>query len=204
VVCRPRRRCQHTGDTFVKICSIKPHCKRKRGNKFWDQRIKEPKQQDGLRKGLTETGFVEGRNLIIEYAWTGGRSERLSALAAELVDRHARVIVSIALNATYAAKSATSTIPVIFAVSNDPAATNLVASVNRELTAADEQPIGTASDQCCKGDLDFAVTADVDWLTEPPFPYISPAGLAKSRSTRVLSPGRLLQPWIVTFNILAQ
>src|SRR5215467_8228564 len=52
---------------------------------------------NGLRNGLADTGFVEGRNLIIEYAWTEGRSERLSALAAGLVDRQARVIVSSAL-----------------------------------------------------------------------------------------------------------
>jgi putative ABC transport system substrate-binding protein len=86
---------------------------------------------NGLRKGLAEAGFVEGRNLTIEYAWTEGRSEQLSALAAELVGRHVRVIVSSALNATYAAKAATSTIPVVFAVNNDPVATKLVASVNR-------------------------------------------------------------------------
>ena len=48
---------------------------------------------NGLRKGLAEAGFVEGRNLTIEYAWTDGRSERLSALAAELVARHVSVIV---------------------------------------------------------------------------------------------------------------
>src|SRR5262249_45833032 len=58
---------------------------------------------NGLRKGLAEAGFVEGRNLTIEYAWTDGRSERLPALAAELVSRHVPVIVSSALNATYAA-----------------------------------------------------------------------------------------------------
>src|SRR5215468_38937 len=62
---------------------------------------------NGLRKGLAEAGFVEGRNLIIGYAWTDGRSERLSSLAAELVGRHLPVIVSSALNATYAAKTAT-------------------------------------------------------------------------------------------------
>ena len=50
---------------------------------------------NGLRKGLAEAGFVEGRNLTIEYAWTDGRSERLSALAAELVDRHVPVIVAV-------------------------------------------------------------------------------------------------------------
>jgi putative tryptophan/tyrosine transport system substrate-binding protein len=86
---------------------------------------------DGLRKGLSEAGFVEGRNLTIEYAWTEGRSERLSALAAELVHRNVHVLVSSALNATYAAKAATSTIPVVFAVNNDPVATKLVTSVNR-------------------------------------------------------------------------
>ncbi len=86
---------------------------------------------NGLRKGLAEAGFIEGRNVTIEYAWTEGRSERLSALAAELVGRHLPVIVSSALNATYAAKVATSTIPVVFAVNNDPVATKLVASLNR-------------------------------------------------------------------------
>src|SRR5262249_32267017 len=74
---------------------------------------------NGLRKGLAEAGFVEGQNLTIEYAWTDGRSERLSVLAAELVVRHVPVIVSSALNATYAAKAATSAIPVVFAVNND-------------------------------------------------------------------------------------
>src|SRR6516164_7109876 len=85
---------------------------------------------DGLRKGLAEAGFVEGRDLAIEYAWTDGRSERLSSLAADLVGRHVSVIVSSALNATYAAKAATSTIPVVFAVNNDPVATKLVPSLN--------------------------------------------------------------------------
>src|SRR5499425_2228221 len=86
---------------------------------------------NGLRKGLAEAGFVEGQNLTIEYAWTDGRSERLSVLAAELVARHVPLIVSSAVNATYAAKAATSTIPVVFAVNNDPVATKLVASLNR-------------------------------------------------------------------------
>src|ERR1700757_3128878 len=53
---------------------------------------------NGLRKGLAEAGFVEGRNLTIEYAWTEGRSERLSALAAELVHRNVHLLVSSALN----------------------------------------------------------------------------------------------------------
>src|SRR5262249_14913962 len=86
---------------------------------------------NALRKGLAEAGFIEGRTLTIEYAWTDGRSERLSAPAAALVGRHVAVIVSSALEATYAAKAATSTIPVVFAVNNDPVATKLVASLSR-------------------------------------------------------------------------
>jgi putative ABC transport system substrate-binding protein len=86
---------------------------------------------EGLRKGLAEAGFVEGRNLTIDFAWTEDQSERLSALAAELVGRHVPVIVSSALNATIAAKAATSTIPVVFVINNDPVASGLVASLNR-------------------------------------------------------------------------
>ena len=85
---------------------------------------------DGLRKGLAETGFVEGQNLTIEYAWTEGQSARLSTLATELVRRRVPVIVSSAINATLAAKVATSTIPIVFAVNTDPVALGLVASVN--------------------------------------------------------------------------
>jgi putative ABC transport system substrate-binding protein len=86
---------------------------------------------EGLRKGLAETGFAEGRNLTIDYAWTDGRSERLPVLAAELMRRRTPVIVASSLNAIYAAKAATSTIPIVFAVNNDPVATGLVASLNR-------------------------------------------------------------------------
>jgi len=85
---------------------------------------------DGLRKGLAEEGFVEGRNLTIDYAWTEGQSERLSALATELVQRQVPVIVSSAINATVAAKAATSTIPIVFAINNDPVAFELVASLS--------------------------------------------------------------------------
>src|SRR6202049_1205159 len=81
---------------------------------------------EGLRKGLAEEGFVEGRNLTIDFAWTEDQSERLSALAADLVGRHVPVIVSSALNATFAAKAATSTVPIVFAVNNDPVASGLV------------------------------------------------------------------------------
>jgi putative tryptophan/tyrosine transport system substrate-binding protein len=87
---------------------------------------------NGLRKGLAEGGFVEGHNLTIDYAWSEGQTVRLSTLAAELVGRNVSVIVTSSNNATFAAKAATSTIPVVFAINNDPVASGLVASLNRQ------------------------------------------------------------------------
>src|SRR5262245_16535061 len=81
-------------------------------------------------KGTGRNGLVEGHNLTIEYAWTEGQSARLSTLATELVRRRVPVIVSSAINATLAAKVATSTIPIVFAVNTDPVALGLVASLN--------------------------------------------------------------------------
>jgi putative tryptophan/tyrosine transport system substrate-binding protein len=133
---------------------------------------------NGLRKGLAEAGFVEGRNLAIEYAWTDGQSERLSALAAELVGRRVAIIVSSSLNATHAAKAATSAIPVVFAVNNDPVATKLVASVNRPggnltgvayLTSAlGEKRLGLMHEMVPKV-ADFAVLAHPTYPTSAPF-----------------------------------
>jgi putative ABC transport system substrate-binding protein len=81
-----------------------------------------------FRQGLRETGFVEGQNVMIDYRWSDGQSERLPALAAELVRRRVSLIAGSALRATLAAKAATSTIPIVFAVANDPVAFGLVAS----------------------------------------------------------------------------
>src|SRR6516162_4737551 len=83
-----------------------------------------------FRQGLNETGWVEGQNAAIENRFSEGRNDRLPALAADLVGRKVDVILAAGDPAAFAAKNATSTIPIISAVT-DPVATGLVASFPR-------------------------------------------------------------------------
>ncbi|HEY7363624.1 MAG TPA: ABC transporter substrate-binding protein [Methylomirabilota bacterium] len=86
---------------------------------------------EALRAGLRDLGYVEGRNIVIEYRWAEGKYERLPVLAAELVHLNVDVLVAAGTPGISAAKQATPTIPIVMAGSGDAVATGLVASLAR-------------------------------------------------------------------------
>ena len=91
----------------------------------------EPHYVEAFRQQLRDLGYTEGEHIAIEYRWAEGRDDRLPGLAAELVASHVDVIVTTGTTGTFAAKRATTTIPIVMASSGDPVRSGLVTSLAR-------------------------------------------------------------------------
>src|SRR5215467_1619268 len=88
-------------------------------------------RREAIRQGLRELGYVEGKNIFIEYRYAEGKPDRLPALAAELVRLKVDVIVTASSQATRSAKQATSTIPIVMTFDDDPVGSGFAASLAR-------------------------------------------------------------------------
>src|SRR5689334_21295618 len=89
-----------------------------------------PQLLAAIRQGLQDRGFVEGQNVVIEYRFAENQNERLAALASDLVRRQVNLIVATTTSAAIAAKSATTTVPIVFEMGSDPIRLGLVANLN--------------------------------------------------------------------------
>jgi putative tryptophan/tyrosine transport system substrate-binding protein len=151
-----------------------------------------------FRKGLSETGYVEGRNATIEFRWALGQYDRLPELAGELVRRRVAVIVAPGgMPAALAAKAATTTIPIVFGTGGDPERTGLVASLNRpggNITGVSAMNVELTTKrfgflhELLPGAARFAVLVNPDSpLTEPAITDLRAAASSIGRELEVLT-----------------
>ena len=151
-------------------------------------------------QGLAETGYVEGQNAAIEYRWAEGRYDRLPALAAELVKRRVDVIVTQGgIPPTRAAKSATSTIPIVFAVGTDPVGDGLVASLARPggnltgvtfmMTKLNPKRLELLSELVLQADMIALLVNPSNESAEPQMRDVQEAARAKGVQLRILKAG---------------
>jgi putative ABC transport system substrate-binding protein len=133
-----------------------------------------PERVTGFHRGLAEQGYVEHRNVAIEYRWADGHNDRLAAHAADLVARRVTVIAALGSTATaLAAKAATDRIPIVFLVAADPVETGLVASLNRpsgNITGVANLNIASAGKRLAFLREIVAKAATVAFLTNPTNP----------------------------------
>lgn len=134
----------------------------------------------GLRQGLKDVGYVENENVAFEYRWAENQSDRLSALAADLVRRRVAVLIaSGGVPVAFAAKAATTTVPILFIVSEDPVKLGLVTSLAR--------PVGNLSG------INFLIlnllrsvwSSYVSWYQRPSaLPFLSILPIRRTRKRR--------------------
>ena len=140
-------------------------------------------------KGLGEAGFVEGRDVAIEYRWAQGRHERLPALVDDLVQRKVSVIAATSTPAAMAARAANVAIPTVFTTSGDPIRLGLVSNIdkpNGNLTGTGQFDAETASKRLELIREIFPSATNVGLLVNPPSPLASPVSREISEAAAAL------------------